>query len=284
VHRVPLLLLVLLIFPASASAGGSGGTLAGPTAQRFTASPATVQPNAKVTFALAATPGALVRVDVIAPGKAATRVRLGRVGESGSLRGTWTAAVAAGKYTARLVVTGAGVTRYYRAPLNVVVPPPAPAATPVPATLTGTASTTASKLFPVQGPYSFGGPDARFGVGRPGHTHQGQDIVAAERTPVVTPIAGIVHWTAYQAAGAGYYVVIAGVDGRAYTFMHLQEGSTAVTKGATVVAGQRVGLVGATGDASGPHLHFEIWINGWWASKASTPIDPLPELQAWAAS
>jgi murein DD-endopeptidase MepM/ murein hydrolase activator NlpD len=180
-------------------------------------------------------------------------------------------------------VTGAGVTRYYRAPLNVVAPAPTPAATPVPATLTTATTTTASKIFPVQGPYSFGGPDARFGVGRPGHIHQGQDIVAAEGTPVVTPIAGTVHWTAYQAAGAGYYVVIAGADGRHYAFMHLQEGSTAVTKGATVVAGQRVGLVGATGDASGPHLHFEIWVNGWWASKASTPIDPLPELQAWAA-
>ena len=40
---------------------------------------------------------------------------------------------------------------------------------------------------------------ARFGAGRTGHVHQGQDIVAAEGTPVVTPVAGIVHWRAYQA-------------------------------------------------------------------------------------
>lgn len=281
-HRASLLVLALLIFPATASANGSGGMLAGPTAQRFTASPATVAPGATVTFALRATPGARVRVDVIAADKSAVRVRLGRVGESGSVRNDWTAAVAAGKYTARLVVTGAGVTRYYRAPLSVVAPAPTPTptATPVPATLTSTTS----KVFPVQGPFTFGGPDARFGVGRPGHTHQGQDIVAAEGTPVVTPIAGTVHWTAYQAKGAGYYVVIAGADGRYYAFMHFQEGSTAVTKGQAVTAGQRLGLVGATGDASGPHLHFEIWVNGWWASKASTPIDPLPELQAWAAA
>jgi len=77
--------------------------------------------------------------------------------------------------------------------------------------------------------------------------------------------------------------VIAGNDGRHYVFMHLQAGSTAVTKDAPVTAGQRVGLVGSTGSSTGPHLHFEIWVNGWWASKASTPIDPLPELQAWAA-
>jgi murein DD-endopeptidase MepM/ murein hydrolase activator NlpD len=277
VLRVVLAFAVLLILPATASASGSGGRLAGPTASAFSASPATVKPGARVTFALKATPGARVRVDVIAAGKSAVRVRLGTVGRSGRARGSWQAAVGAGAYTARLVVAGAGVTRYYRAPLTVAAP--APVSTPVPATLTS-----ASRTFPVQGPYTFGGPDARFGVGRPGHTHQGQDITAAEGTPVVTPIAGTVHWTAYQANGAGHYVVIAGGDGRHYVFMHLQEGSIAVTRGAAVAAGQRVGLVGSTGSSTGPHLHFEIWVGGWWASKASTPIDPLPELQAWAGT
>ena len=104
------LLAVLLILPATASAAGSGGTLAGPTAQRFTATPATVAPGAKVTFALRATPGARVRVDVLAPGKPAVRVQARHASaRAGSLRGDWRAAVAAGKYTARLVVTGAGV-------------------------------------------------------------------------------------------------------------------------------------------------------------------------------
>jgi murein DD-endopeptidase MepM/ murein hydrolase activator NlpD len=281
VIRVALAVSALLIlFPAAASAQ-SGGTLAGPTASRFSASPSTVAPGARVTIALKATPGARVRVDVIAPGKRAVRVRLGTIGRSGVKHRSWRAAIGAGKYTARLVVSGAGVTRYYRAPLTVAAPA-APAPTPVPAA-PAAVSTTASRIFPVQGPYTFGGPDARFGVGRPGHTHQGQDITAAEGTPVVTPIAGTVHWTAYQAGGAGYYVVIAGADGRHYVFMHLQEGSIAVTKGAPVAAGQQVGLVGSSGSSTGPHLHFEIWVNGWWQSLASTPIDPLPELQAWAA-
>jgi murein DD-endopeptidase MepM/ murein hydrolase activator NlpD len=278
-----LLLLALLAFPATAASAGSGGTLAGPTASAFSASPATVAPGAKVTFALRATPGALARVDVIAPGKPALRIRLGRVGSSGSRRGSWKAAVGTGKYTARLVVSGAGVTRYLRSPLSVVAPaPPPPAATPVPAS--PAAVTTTSKIFPVQGPYTFGGEDARFGAGRPDHTHQGQDIVAAEGTPAVTPIAGTVHWIAYQADGAGHYVVIAGADGRHYVFMHLQAGSIVVAKDAAVVAGQRLGSVGNTGASSGAHLHFEIWVNGWWASKASTPIDPLPDLQAWAGT
>jgi murein DD-endopeptidase MepM/ murein hydrolase activator NlpD len=178
------------------------------------------------------------------------------------------------------VVSGAGVTRYLRAPLTVVAPPPPPAPTPTPASLTAAPG---SKVFPVQGPYSLGGTDARFGAGRTGHTHQGQDIVAAEGLPVVTPVGGVVHWIAYQANGAGHYVVVRGDDGRHYVFMHLQAGSTAVSRNATVLAGQRVGAVGSTGASSGPHLHFEIWVGGWWASKASTPIDPLPELQAWAS-
>jgi murein DD-endopeptidase MepM/ murein hydrolase activator NlpD len=168
------------------------------------------------------------------------------------------------------------VTRYLRVQLSVAAPPPA--AAPAPASL----ASTGSKIFPVQGPYSLGGPDARFGAGRTGHSHQGQDVVAAEGLPVVTPIAGVVHWIAYQAKGAGHYVVIRGVDGRHYVFMHLQAGSIAVTKDAGVAAGQRVGSVGSTGASSGPHLHFEIWVNGWWATSASTPIDPYPELLAWA--
>jgi murein DD-endopeptidase MepM/ murein hydrolase activator NlpD len=281
VIRAITVLFALLVFPATASAAGSGGTLAGPTARGFTASPATVAPGAGVTFAFRATAGALVRVDVIAPGQPAVRVRLGRVGSSGSVRGSWKATVPAGKYTARLVVSGAGVTRYLRSALSVVVPtlPPEPAVPAAPASL----ATTGSKIFPVQGPYSFGGEGARFGAGRTGHSHQGQDVVAAEGLPVVSPVNGTVFWIAYQAAGAGHYVVVAGADGRHYVFMHLQAGSIVVAKGAPIAAGQRLGAVGNTGASEGPHLHFEIWVNGWWATKASAPIDPLPELQAWAA-
>ena len=147
-----------------------------------------------------------------------------------------------------------------------------------------TLTATGSKIFPVQGPFTFGGEGSKFGVARTGHSHQGQDLAAAEGTPVVSPIAGTVYHVAYQAKGAGYYVVVAGVDGRHYVFMHLQAGSTVVAKSATVAAGQRLANVGNTGGSDGPHLHFEIWLNGWRASKASQPIDPLPELQAWSAS
>jgi murein DD-endopeptidase MepM/ murein hydrolase activator NlpD len=137
-------------------------------------------------------------------------------------------------------------------------------------------------VFPVQGPYTFGGADARFGAPREGHSHQGQDITAAKGTPVVAPRAGFIYWRAFQAEGAGFYLVLRGDDDRDYVFMHLQSGSLVVQKGDGVSAGQQLGAVGETGRADGPHLHFEIWPDGWYSSKRSQPIDPLPDLLAWA--
>jgi murein DD-endopeptidase MepM/ murein hydrolase activator NlpD len=135
--------------------------------------------------------------------------------------------------------------------------------------------------FPVGGAYSFGGADARFGAGRPGHIHQGQDIVASAGTPVVAPATGVITWRAYQASGAGHYLVMH-ADGERYdyVFMHLQSGSMLVTKGQRVTAGQQLGRVGATGSADGPHLHFEIWDGPWY--NGGHPVDPLPFLRAWA--
>ena len=95
-------------------------------------------------------------------------------------------------------------------------------------------------VFPVQGAYDFGGEDARFGAGRDGHVHQGQDITAAEGTPLVAPVAATVTWVAFQAEGAGHYVVLRGADGRDYVFMHLKTGSVTVAEGAVLAAGAAV--------------------------------------------
>jgi len=164
------------------------------------------------------------------------------------------------------------------APLAPVLPAPvAPAPFPAPAPSPG-----GPGVFPVAGAFDFGGIDARFGAGRVGHIHEGQDIIAAGGTPVVAPYAGTVSSTSFQASGAGEYVVLQGADGRGYFFAHCLRGSTAVTAGAAVAAGQTLCLVGATGTTSGgTHLHFEIWRVGW-RVPGGAPIDPLPELRAWA--
>src|SRR5680860_121727 len=59
--------------------------------------------------------------------------------------------------------------------------------------------------FPVVGPFSWGSSGSRFGAGREGHRHQGQDLSAAEGTPVVAPWHGSVEGVRYQASGAGHY-------------------------------------------------------------------------------
>jgi murein DD-endopeptidase MepM/ murein hydrolase activator NlpD len=153
---------------------------------------------------------------------------------------------------------------------------PAKAKPPAPST-TGVAG-----RFPVTGSdWSMDGADLRFGAPRSGHTHQGQDILAPEGTPIVAPLAGTVTWSANQPAGAGIYVVIRGSDGRDYVFMHIRPKTLLVAPDDTVAVGEQIAQVGHTGDAEGPHLHFEIWVGGWY-EKGGAPIDPLPDLQRWA--
>ncbi len=136
--------------------------------------------------------------------------------------------------------------------------------------------------FPLVGPFSYGGPGSRFGAGRPGHIHQGQDLQAPAGTPIVAPHGGTIRTVAYQAGGAGNYIVLrSDGENRDYVFMHLATGSTRVRVGDRVRTGQRLGDVGTTGSSSGPHLHFEVWVGGWYTG--GKPVDPLPLLKAWEA-
>ena len=161
------------------------------------------------------------------------------------------------------------------APAPVVGSSSPPAGVPTPAQ---TAS--AGAVFPVAGAHSYGEAGNRFGAPRAGHVHEGQDVLTAEGTPVVAPLAGVIVTTAYQAAGAGYYVVEHTEMGLDFMFAHCRAQSVAVTAGAAVSAGQPVCQAGQTGDAETPHLHFEVWVGGW-HSASGYPIDPLPYLQAW---
>jgi hypothetical protein len=135
-------------------------------------------------------------------------------------------------------------------------------------------------VFPLRGEFSYGGPEARYGAERNGHTHQGQDMFADEGIPVVAPRSGTIEYVGYQAGGAGWYVVLDGdAEDLDYAFMHLEEGSIPVVKGEHVDQAQRLGSVGHTGDAEGNHLHFEVWQGAWY--NGGHTVDPLPYLQQW---
>jgi murein DD-endopeptidase MepM/ murein hydrolase activator NlpD len=134
--------------------------------------------------------------------------------------------------------------------------------------------------FPVPGPHTFGGPDARFGAPRSDHIHQGQDVAAACGQKLLVGETGQVKVNANQASGAGYYVVLHGaITGTDSVYMHLQRASWAPI-GTAVYAGQQIGRVGDTGNSEGCHLHFERWsAPGWFSGGAA--YDPLPELLHW---
>jgi hypothetical protein len=135
-------------------------------------------------------------------------------------------------------------------------------------------------LFPVRGRHNYGGDSALFGAARSGHSHQGQDVLAACGTKLVAAQGGTVRYAAYQSA-AGYYLVVRGVDGTDNAYMHLAQPSP-FTEGDKVFTGQQIGVVGDTGDASACHLHFEIWTAPGWYD-GGQPIDPLSALQSWDA-
>jgi murein DD-endopeptidase MepM/ murein hydrolase activator NlpD len=259
--------------PAPAQQQTGGAEFVPLSATVFRVSPASIAPGAALTisYRIAGSRSARVRVrvDLLAGGRAVATRRLGRRRTNRDLTATWRPQIQPGRYTARLRATAVprrrgGARASSRSAVEVVAP--------VAAT---------SGVFPLQGKYSFGGPEARFGAAREGHTHQGQDIMATAGTPIVAPRTGFVSWRAYQAGGAGHYVVLHGDDARDYVFMHMLDGSVVVQKGQQVPAGGRIGAVGATGRADGPHLHFEIWPTGWY-EPGSRPIDPLPDLLAWA--
>ena len=99
--------------------------------------------------------------------------------------------------------------------------------------------------------------------------HAGIDILAPRGTSVGAAAAGYVTWAGRLAGGWGNLVVVANADGVRTMYAHLS--SIAVRLGQRVARGDRLGAVGATGDASGPHLHFEVRLRG-------AAVDPRPAL------
>jgi murein DD-endopeptidase MepM/ murein hydrolase activator NlpD len=124
-------------------------------------------------------------------------------------------------------------------------PPPTPSA--------------AGFIWPVNGPIT-----SPFGP-RWGGFHPGIDIGVPEGTPIHAAAAGTVIYCSWE-DGYGNLVVIDHHNGLATAYAH--QSKIEASCGQDVSQGQEIGLVGCTGFCTGPHLHFEVRVNG-------TPVDPL---------
>lgn len=100
--------------------------------------------------------------------------------------------------------------------------------------------------------------------------HTGLDFPAPRGTPVAAAGAGQVTYAGFLKGGWGNVVTIAHGSGVRTMYAHLSRVDVKV--GAQVAPGAQLGAVGATGQATGPHLHFEVRLRG-------ASIDPLPALQ-----
>ena len=134
-----------------------------------------------------------------------------------------------------------------------------------------------SHIYPIRGKHHDRGPAGEFGVGRNGgRTHNGFDVNAACGTPLVAARGGVVTRAGYDPVLYGNIVIVRGEHTqRDYWYSHLLR-TPRLRVGERVSTGQRIGSIGATGNARtiGCHLHFEIRARG-------KPIDPKPELHAW---
>ncbi len=90
--------------------------------------------------------------------------------------------------------------------------------------------------------------------------HQGIDYGAPIGTPVWAVANGVVTFAGWSSGGYGNFVTIRHDNGCESRYGHLSKIN--VKQGARVKQGQNVGLVGMTGYATGPHLHFEFLVNG----------------------
>jgi murein DD-endopeptidase MepM/ murein hydrolase activator NlpD len=116
-----------------------------------------------------------------------------------------------------------------------------------------------SFVWPLSGPVT-----SPFGM-RWGTLHPGIDIGVPTGTPIHAAAAGTVIWCGWM-SGYGNLVMIDHGSGLASLYGH--QSRIAASCGEQVAAGQLIGYVGSTGFSTGPHLHFEIRLNG-------SPVDPL---------
>jgi murein DD-endopeptidase MepM/ murein hydrolase activator NlpD len=101
--------------------------------------------------------------------------------------------------------------------------------------------------------------------------HPAIDIAADYGSPIHAAADGVVTFAGWRNNGGGYQVWISHGSGLYTTYNHLS--SMGVSAGESVGRGDFIGRVGATGDATGPHCHFEVWIGPIW--DGGTRVNPL---------
>ena len=120
-------------------------------------------------------------------------------------------------------------------------------------------------VFPV------GGGPSVVSVSHHHHDYPAADIAAPEGTPVYALAdATVARSWSYPDPRCGIGLTIDTADGQEWTYCHLSYLDPTVTAGAQLAAGTEVGLVGMTGDATGPHLHLQL-----------DPQTSYPQLQPW---
>jgi murein DD-endopeptidase MepM/ murein hydrolase activator NlpD len=123
-------------------------------------------------------------------------------------------------------------------------------------------------VFPV------GGGASVVSVGSDHHDYPAADIAAPEGSPLYALSDGVVvdtYTTPTGRCGIGFSMQI--VDGRTFLYCHLSYLDPTVVSGSTLAAGTPVGLVGSTGNSTGPHLHLQL-----------VPTDSYPQQEAWFQS
>lgn len=99
--------------------------------------------------------------------------------------------------------------------------------------------------------YPYGVKNSRYAAGY----HTGEDYAAPTGTNVVAVRSGTIRWSNDNGGAYGKWMGLDADNGRTYVYCHLS--ARGLKAGAKVTAGQVIGKVGATGNVTGPHLHFE---------------------------
>ena len=112
-----------------------------------------------------------------------------------------------------------------------------------------------------------------------GRAHEGIDIMAPAGTPVRATMAGTVAKLFHSSRGGTTIYEFDPTGRYVFYYAHLKGYAAGLHEGQTVVQGEQIGFVGATGNATTPHLHFEIQFASaerqWWRGSSFDPFGPL---------